>query len=275
MPKVKVKVPDKKVVSTPTAASDDSVQRSKDASEKVILNNLLNKKMPIDDKTALEVLKRVSMNTGIDMPFLAANAFEEGMGDVIRKGDMSKDDFILNSGGNETHPISGYRYYGLDTFGNRANEMKKKKYISDNFDYETFGIRNEKEEDVTSANFRNNEDALTAKAAYLKLIKDDVQDYSSKKNIKLEPLTEKYLIMSGYNGGMGNARIMMDELATGKFNQKDYVTKGQTSRQGIHKNIVPRLRKMEMIDKLTTGPVAPFKGKTIADKYSFINKFNK
>ena len=92
----------------------------------------------------------------------------------------------------------------------------------------------------------------------MKHIRDEVQDYASKKNVKLEPKTMDYLMMSGFNGGLGNAHMMINELASGKFNQKDYVEKSQTSRKGVDVNIQPRIKKMGIIDKLTTGPVAPY-----------------
>jgi hypothetical protein len=66
-----------------------------------------------------------------------------------------------------------------------------------------------------------------------------------------------YFTMSAYNGGMGNARIMLDELKKSGVNQNDFVDKGMTSRQGVHKNIVPRMEKIGWIDKMMFGPVAP------------------
>lgn len=247
---------------------------AEDASEKVITNNLLNSRLPIDNKTALEILKTVSAKTGVDMPFLAANALQEGMGNVIRKGNMPHEDFMLTAGDNEAHPISGYSYYGLDTFGDMANELKSKGYIPSNMDYEEFDIQNEKGDRVKSANFKNNEDALTAKAGFIKNVRDKVRDYAKTKNLKLEDKTEKYLTMSGYNGGMGTAMHMMNELSTGKYNQKDFIEQGLTSKKQVHNNVSPRFRKMEMIDKLTSGPVAPYLKKTVANMPEFLRTFN-
>lgn len=60
--------------------------------------------------------------------------------------------------------------------------------------------------------------------------------------------------MAAYNGGFGNAKLMIDELATGKFKQSDYVDKGLTSRKGVHKNIAPRIQKMSWFNQMATGP---------------------
>lgn len=237
-------------------------QKALDASEKVIINSMLKRgKLPMDNKTAEDILKRVSQRSNIDMPFLAANAFQEGMNNMINQSSgKSNDEFIENIGHHtgEDYPVNGYEYYGLDTFGSIAPQLIKKGYLPKNFSFDTYNRTNEKKQDITTANFKNNEDALMAKAAFLKHVADNVRDYAAKKNIKLEPKTEQYLTMSGYNGGFGNARIMIDELASGKFSQKDFVEKGLTSRKGIDKNIRPRLKKMEIIDKLTSGPVAPY-----------------
>ena len=237
-------------------------KKATDASEKIIIDRMLNRrKLPIDNKTAREILSIVSNKSGVSMPFLAANAFQEGMNKMITKSaGKSNDDFLENipHDSSEEFPINGYAYYGLDTFGTVAPELIKKGYLPKDFSFDTYGTQNEKKQEVTTANFKSNEDALMAKAAFLKHITDSVRDYATKKNVKLDPKTEEYLTMGGYNGGLGNARLMIDELATGKFNQKDYVEKGLTSRKGVDKNIRPRLNKMKVIDKLTSGPVAPY-----------------
>lgn len=214
----------------------------KEQSERVIVKRLLNSTLPIDNKPAIDVLKSVSKKSGLSVPFLAANALQEGMNNVLSKNSN------LGKHG-ETYPINGYEYYGLDTFGDAADRLIKKGYLPVNFDYQKFGEQNEHGTEITSARFKNNEDALMAKAAYLRDFQDSVNDYASKKKVKLDKYTQEYLTMSAYNGGMNNAKTMIDELATGRFNQRDYVSRGQTSMQGIHKNIKPRLQKQSWIDE--------------------------
>jgi hypothetical protein len=55
--------------------------------------------------------------------------------------------------------------------------------------------------------------------------------------------------MSAYNGGMGNAKIMIDELSTG-YNPEVFIREGKTSRKGVHKNISPRVDKMQTLKEL-------------------------
>lgn len=236
----------------------------KDASEKVIINRMLNKKLPFDNKTPIEILKSVSSKSGVNMPFLAGNAFQEGMNKMINEYGGKTTEQVFDedefSRLDDQFPVDGFKYYGLDTFGTVAPELIKKGYLDKDFQYRESSATNEKKGNVVSANFRNNEEALTAKAAFIRHVQDGVREYAAKKNLKLEPKTIDYLTMTGYNGGLGNAKMMMNELATGKFNQKDFVEQGQTSRKGVHINIPPRFNKIGIIDKLTSGPVPSFKG---------------
>lgn len=233
-------------------------------SEKVIIKNMLGKKFSLDNKSAVEVINTVASKTGINPAFLAANAFQEGMNLAIN------DDNAEMSGGYEEmlfdnniednkYPVDGYLYYGLDRFGEMADKLKKKGYISDELDYREYKSMNEKKQPIRTAAFKNNEDALMAKAAMIRDIKDSVSEYANKKGLKLEPKAMDYFIMSAYNGGMGNAKIMMDELKSSKASQDEFIDKGMTSRKGVHKNIVPRMEKMAMISDMIVGPVEPVK----------------
>jgi len=233
----------------------------KKKSEKKIVNKLINKKMPADNRNALDILRRASQRTGVPVDFLAANAFQEGMFDAIRNP--------TSEYASENYPVSGFASYGMDTFGSSADKLRKKGYIPSDFDYEDAFPENEKGEEVNSANFKTNEDALVAKAAYLKDFRDSVVDYSNKKKLKLEPKTEQYLTMAAYNGGMGNAMKMIDELSKG-VSQKDFVEKGLTSRKGVHKNIVPRMDKMALFRQIATGP-APLPKRDLPDEPSLFN----
>lgn len=233
----------------------------KKKSEKKIVNKLINKKMPADNRNALDILRRASKKTGVPVDFLAANAFQEGMFDAIRNPTTEY--------ASEEYPVSGFVGYGLDTFGSSADKLKKKGYIPADFDYELTSPINEKGEMVSSANFRTNEDALVAKGAFLKDFRDSVVDYSNKKKLKLEPKTEQYLTMAAYTGGMGNAIKMIDELSKGG-SQKDFVEKGLTSRKGVHKNIAPRMDKMALFRQIATGP-APIPKRDLPDEPSLFN----
>lgn len=241
---------------------------AKKESEKVLVRRLLEQPLRYDNnKRAIEVINNVAQKTGLRPAFIAANALQEGMNLAIMddSNDEMDEEFqdVLHAGKMvDQYPINGFMYYGLDTFGDSVQSLKDKGYLDKDFDFAQYESTNEKKQKVKTGAFKSHEDALMAKAAYLKGFRDQVRDYSAKNKVNLDPRTEEYLTMSAYNGGFGNAKMMIDELASGKFDQKEYVAKGLTSRKGVHKNIAPRLEKMEWIGQMYEGPRAPYKSPT-------------
>jgi len=216
-------------------------EKKKKASEKVVIRRMLDKPMRFDNKTADQIIRSAAKKTGVNPDFLAANAFQEGMNKAIISGNKNvpSDEF----------PVDGFLYYGLDTFGSVAPELMAKGYLPKDFKFSNMKAENEKGTSVNSASFKTNEDALVAKGAYLNYFKDQVKSYANKIGVPLTKDAENYLTMSAYNGGMGNAKIMIDELATG-YNPEVFIREGKTSRKGVHKNIAPRVDKMETFKEL-------------------------
>ena len=101
----------------------------------------------------------------------------------------------------------------------------------------------------------NNEDALIAKGAMIRDIADQVDYYANKKGVKIRPEDRDYFILSAYNGGFGNAKMMLDEYAADK-DQSTYVSKGRTKIQGVHKNVAPRLSKKKIVQELLQSYLA-------------------
>lgn len=241
---------------------DPKKKAAKKESEKVIVRRLLEQPLRYDgNKRAIEVINRVAQKTGLRPAFIAANAMQEGMNSAIKDDkNMEMNESYAEMVGYDTagkYPVDGFNYYGLDTFGSNIQSLIDKGYLDENFDFAPYEIKNEKGKKVITGAFKSHEDALMAKAAYLKGFRDQVRDYSAKNKVNLDPRTEEYLTMSAYNGGFGNAKMMIDELATGKFDQKEYVSKGLTSRKGVHKNVAPRLEKMDYIGQMYEGPRPP------------------
>ena len=242
---------------------DPKKKAAKKESEKVIVRRLLEQPLRYDgNKRAIEVINRVAQKTGLRPAFIAANAMQEGMNLAIQDDkndelDLEFQDDLPQGKMVDMYPINGFLYYGLDTFGDSAQSLKDKGYLDKDFDFAQYESMNEKGQKIRTGAFKSHEDALMAKAAYLKGFRDQVRDYSTKNKVKLDPRTEEYLTMSAYNGGFGNAKMMIDELATGKFDQKEYVSKGLTSRKGVHKNVAPRLEKMDYIGQMYEGPRPP------------------
>lgn len=229
---------------------DKKKKASEKASEKVIVKRQLESSLPIDNKSLFDLAIGVSKKTGVSPELLAANALQEGVNVMAaRKKLKTSDEYKAAKIDSKMFPIDGFTYYGLDDFATYAPEVIKKGYLPKDFKYQTFVAENEKGRKVNTAAFRSNEDALIAKSALLKMFKDGVNEYANVANVPLTDETVDYLTMSAYNGGMGNAKIMIDELATG-YNPKIYIKEGKTSRKGVHKNIAPRMERMELFKEV-------------------------
>lgn len=201
---------------------------------------LSGKELPIDRVSSIDLARKVGKSSGVSPSLLLASAFQEGMNHVPT---FSEKDYDLK----DQYPVDGFNYYGLDTFGQRYDELKK--YLPKDFKFRPEKARNEKGEEVISGNFRNNEDALTAKAAMIRAENDRVAAYAKKNNIPLDEKANNYFTMAAYNGGFGNAKIMMDEYSNAKDKQA-FIDTGLTSRKGVHKNILPRMENIDQVNIL-------------------------
>lgn len=236
---------------------DKKKKASEKASERVIVKRQLESSLPIDNKSLFDLAIGVSRKTGVSPDLLAANALQEGVNVMAAKKKLKTSDFYKNSEiDSKSFPVDGFLYYGLDDFSSYAPEMIKKGYLPKDFQFKSYKAKNEKGREVNTAAFRNNEDALVAKSALIKTFKDQVNGYANEIGLPLTKEAEDYLTMSAYNGGMGNAKIMIDELATG-YNPKVFIKEGKTSRQGVHKNIAPRMERMEMFRELNKKKMFP------------------
>lgn len=208
--------------------------------------------MPYDNIPTIQVVKNAATKAGVSPSLLLSSAFQEGMNKALFRPDDVSEAFInAEKSGLDTKnfPVDGYYNYGLDTFGNRYNDLKK--YLPEGFDqrFKTFDAINEKGEKMKTAAFKTNEDALIAKAAMFKQSQDYVNNYAKSKNISISPDDLNYFVLAMYNGGEKNADMMMDQYAKAK-DKKAFIEKGETTRKGIHNNIMPRLQRLKLIDKL-------------------------
>ena len=243
--------------------------RQKKASERVVMKGLLRDELPIDNVNVTELINTVASTTGINPSFLAANMFQEGLGNMIRwkrnkeksMQDPANAEFEKTNklGEFEDYPVPGFNFYGLDTFGSKYGDLVKKGLLDEEFRerFTTKTVGNEKGVDVETADFKTNKDAMMAKAAMIKDLVGEVDAYASKKGIKLDKRAKDYFVMSAYNGGLGNARKMMNELASSKVSPSEFINKGMTSLKQIHRNVMPRFDKMEMISSMIEGPREP------------------
>lgn len=209
-----------------------------------------------EDTTFKDIVKNVAKNTGVDPKFLFSSSLQEGLNKAALKPDEISEAYKAASTKDKSmndYPVDGFYNYGLDRFGEMAPELVKKGYLPKDFNYKSYKGKNEKNEDITTAAFHNNTDALTAKAAVIKNEKDRVLSYAKQKGVTLTPETENYFVLASYNGGFGNAQKMIDEYQQGGGQGTDFITKDQTSRKGVSKNILPRYNRLTKLNDFFEG----------------------
>lgn len=218
------------------------------------LKDNFNKTLVYDNNRSIkDVVLSAAKRGNINPSFLLSSAWQEGFNKSVLKPDdvstaysnAAKKDKSLND-----FPIDGFYNYGLDTFG--SNYDKLKKYLPEGFDknFKTYDAVNEKNEKIKTVAFRNNEDALVAKAAYLNSMRDDVLSYAKQKGLNnLDQRTSDYFTLASYNGGLGNARKIIDQYQSSP-DQANFIDKGLTQQLGVHKNILPRLNRERLADEL-------------------------
>lgn len=228
------------------------------------IRSLYKKNMPVDEKPVYSLIKEAAQIGGVDPEMLFASAFQEGMNKAVAAPDeISQAYEQLSLEDQEAYPVDGFYNYGLDRFAERYDTLKK--YLPEGFEFKEFEGVNEKKSKVRTAAFKDNKSALIAKAAMIRAEMDTVRDYASKKGVPLDKKAVQYFTMAAYNGGFGNAKIMLDEYAAAK-DKNAFIDKGMTSRKGVHQNIQPRMENITVASSVL-GPMAgekqgPFSNQT-------------
>lgn len=210
------------------------------------------KVIPFDNKPAIEVARSAATKAGINPSLLFSSAYQEGMNKSILDPDTVSEAFTnaeKKGLDTKTYPVDGFYNYGLDTFGDRYATLKK--YLPEGFDkrFKVFGAKNEKNENIRTAAFMTNEDALIAKSAMLREAADNLAKFAKEKKITVAPEDLDYFTLAQYNGGPKNARHMLLEYAKAK-DKRSYIDKGETSKKQVHGNISPRLQRMKLAQEL-------------------------
>lgn len=149
--------------------------------------------------TAKESATQAASKLGLDPALLYSSAMEEGMSGMWadKKGQV-------DTSGNEKYPVDGFHNYGLDNFHDQFKTLVQKGYLPKDFDYQKAVKTNEKGDKVNSANFKTPEDAMMAKAAYVKMEQDNVDSYAKKNNIQLSDKARQFFTLVNFNGGSGD-----------------------------------------------------------------------
>jgi len=229
------------------------------------IKTLYKKNVPIDEKPVYSLIKEAAQIGGVDPEMLFASAFQEGMNKAVAYPDEISEAYENNLSyeDQQAFPVDGFYNYGLDRFAERYDTLKK--YLPEGFEFKEFEGVNEKKSKVRTAAFKDNKSALVAKAAMIRAEMDSVRNYASKNGIPLDKKAMQYFTMAAYNGGIGNAKIMLDEYKTAK-DKNAFIDKGMTSRKGVHQNIQPRMENITVAGTVL-GPMAgekqtPFSNQT-------------
>lgn len=219
------------------------------ADEKALIDKLLSSTVKYDNKRASEIILNVSKKTGISPEFLSASALQEGMNLAISKPDEVSEAYINAKVGND-YPVDGFYNYGLDSFSEIFPRLSEKGYLPKDFNYKEYKALNEKNKEVRTAAFKTNEDALTAKAAMIRDMMDNVKAEASKKGVQLTDDELRYFTLANYNGGLGSVKAMIDEMKSGGSNVSDYIKNGSKVKYQVHKNVSDRMDKMEYLSEV-------------------------
>lgn len=167
---------------------------------------------PTDTKSMAESSTAAAKKLGLDPAMFYASAAEEGMTGLVpdKNGQVNT--------GDESHvdlkgkyPVDGFTNFGLDHFHDQFPTLVKKGYLPKDFDYQKATTKNpENGEVVNSGNFKSVEDAVTAKAAFVRMEKDNLDDWSKSNKVQLSPSASQFFSFVAYNGGPGTAHKMIN-----------------------------------------------------------------
>lgn len=211
-----------------------------------------------NNRPANEVLLEAAKEGKIDPAELMTSAWVEGMNKATSRPDDVSEAYNNAAAKDPTinqYPVDGFHNYGVDTFGNNYEALKK--YLPAGFEqrFKLYDAVNEQKSPIKTAAFKTNKDALIAKAAFMNMEKDNIKGYAKKHGVDLDDKAQKYFTMAAFNGGPSRARQMVDEYVKAK-DKNAYIDQGQTQYGQIHKNISPRMKMLDLAKGLLFPPPA-------------------
>lgn len=216
--------------------------------------------VPGDNKSVSDIVRSASLNAGINPSFLLKSAWQEGMNRAVYQPDtisLAYENAATKNPQLNQFPVDGFYFYGTDTFGEPGvfERLSAKGYLPKGFEqrFSPYEATNEKNQLVRTAAFKSHEDALTAKAAMLRDIQDQVEDYAKRKGVKLGEEEKAYFTSASYNAGLGRGKQIMDEFISSP-NRKEFISKGLTAYKQVHQNVYPRISNLDIISKEINPP---------------------
>lgn len=196
-----------------------------------------NEEVPVKD-----LVTKSGKASGLRPSLFYSSAMEEGMRGLFP---TAQNKGQIDYSGHDAFPISGYLNFGLDRFSDLYPSLVKKGYLPADFNknFEKSPEVNEKKEKINSANFKDLDSALQAKAATLRNTEDELNDYTKKNKIDLTPKQKEFFTMVSYNSGEGNAQKMIESYQKKGYlkNDKFLDERPDDSWAGPYKNAKVRL----------------------------------
>jgi hypothetical protein len=202
----------------------------------------INEAPELGSDSAKVLATKAASKYGLDPALLYSSAMEEGMSGLYpdKKGNV---DFS----GDDKHPISGMRNFGLDRFGENFNDLVKGGYLTKDFanKFKPSPEVNEKGEHVLSANFTDTDSAVQASAAVVKYTQDHLENFANKNNIALTPRAKEFFSLVGYNAGEDDMRKMLSSYSkSGYLKDDSFIDKRPSSSWAVPWENVSRRVKM-------------------------------
>lgn len=162
-----------------------------------------------DTQSFKESSSKAAKSVGLDPEMFWASAAEEGATGLIpdKNGRVNTDEKIDLDG---KYPVSGFTNFGVDNFHDNFKELVKRGYLPNDFDYKKSVHVNEQGETVNSGDFKSVQDALTAKAAFVRMERDNLDSWSNTNKVKLSPTANQFFTFIAYNGGPGTAHKLIN-----------------------------------------------------------------
>jgi hypothetical protein len=185
---------------------------------------------------------------GIDPALGYASAMEEGMSGEFKgkDGEYEKED-----SGNKDYPVTGSAAYGLDNFVSRFPDLVKKGYLPSSFKNEFIPYHPTDGSTQDSAFYKTADDALQAKAAFLKSNYDEIDQTAKSKGISLSPKARDFFALVNYNAGSGTgAKMLEDYRKNGQLEGDKFLQVRPTAGQGlsdksykqVYENVIRRIK---------------------------------
>lgn len=206
------------------------------------LPEYLNTTYENEETLVKDIVDKSGKLSGLRPSVFYSSAMEEGMRGLFPTANNKGQ---IDYSGSDKYPISGFVNFGLDRFSEMYPGLVKKGYLPSDFDkkFEKSREVNEKKEKVNSANFKDLESAMQAKAAVIRDTADELNDWTKKSKVDLTPKQHEFFTLVAYNAGSANAQKMIQSYKEKGYLKDDKFLEKQPddSWQGPYQNAIKRL----------------------------------